>query len=168
MILSNLKVGVIGLLIFCALVVVGYVVNKKAAVMNTEHFDGTNDIVPWETNTHRFVYTFEMIYKQDMKNQYQSLLFGAYDRFNVFTKTYFNTYVGIYRRNYDGFVSVPNRQVAIYFTVRKIDKTTNQERVGRLRFSANLEQLNKIDDPDKTQFKDALKRVLGDYVHTLM
>lgn len=163
--LSNLKVGVIGLLIFCALVVAGYMVNKKTTVINAEHFDGTQEIVPWETTTHRFVYTFSMIYKQGMRNQYQSLLFGAYDRFKAFTKEYFNTYAGIYRNNSHTLVSVPNRQVAIQFTVRKIDKITNQERVGRLRFSLNLDRLN---DPNDAQFYDVLKRVLGDYVNTLM
>lgn len=163
--LSNLKVGVIGLLIFCVLVVVGYIVNKKAPPIHAEHFGGANDIVPWETATHRFVYTFSMIYKQGMKNQYQSVLFGAYDRFKAFTKEYFNTYAGLYRNNSHTLVSVPNRQVAIQFTVRKIHKTTNDERVGKLRISINLDRLN---DPNDAPFYDALKRVLSDYVQILM
>lgn len=165
---SNLKVGVIGLLIFCGIVVSAYVWQTVVATKRTaEHFTTApvTPIVPWETNTHRYIYSFRMMYRNAMQNQYRDLLFGAYDRFKNFTKEYFNTYSELTRTESNASISVPNRQVVIQFMVQRIDKATNQIRQGRMDMSVNLNRLN---DPNDTLFNDSLKKVLADYVNILM
>lgn len=157
---SNLKVGVIGIIIFCVLVLIG--AKWEHWKKSKEHFNGSNaHIVPWETEQYRYVYTFKMVHHSQMKEKYNNVLLGAYDRLNAFTKEYFNSFVSLVRSDRHRLVSLENRQVAILFSFARIDKATNKERRGELLMSVNLDRLN---NPKDLSFHESFKEALKKYV----